>query len=143
RASWVHRASWVPRAWYFVDTSGSGTSSLVGTKPKHQKPGTTSTRYPPGTRHQEPGTTHHTPIRDEAPGTRHPDASLRTTVHRPRFIARSILSSSAMVGTQLAALDSGSRPSRIALTNSTSWRSNAATLSSGTSFPSLSVMESR
>src|SRR5262249_39909276 len=59
------------------------------------------------------------------------------------FIARSILSSSAIVGTTLAALDSGSRFSRIALTNSTSWRSNAGTLSSGTSLPSLSVIESR
>src|SRR5262249_18574760 len=34
-----------------------------------------------------------------------------------RFIALSILSRSAMEGTTLAALDSGSRPSRIALTN--------------------------
>ena len=37
-----------------------------------------------------------------------------------RFIALSILSSSAIVGTTLAALDSGSRPSRMAPTNSTS-----------------------
>ena len=37
-----------------------------------------------------------------------------------RLIALSILSRSAIVGTTLAALDSGSRPSRMALTNSTS-----------------------
>ena len=59
------------------------------------------------------------------------------------FIDLSILSSSAIVGRQLAALDSGSRPSRMALVNSTSWRSNAMTPSRGTSRPSLSVMESR
>jgi hypothetical protein len=37
-----------------------------------------------------------------------------------RFMALSILSNNAIVLAQLAALDSGSRPSRMALTNSTS-----------------------
>src|SRR6185436_91833 len=60
-----------------------------------------------------------------------------------RRIALSIWSSSAIVGRQLSALDSGTRPSRIALVNSTSCRSNAAVPSSGTSFPSLPVIESR
>src|SRR5215831_18786330 len=58
-------------------------------------------------------------------------------------VAFSIWSRSAIVGRQLAALDSGTRPSRIALVNSMSWRSNAGMPSSGTSLPSLSVMESR
>src|SRR5262245_17946820 len=58
-------------------------------------------------------------------------------------IALSIRSSSAIVGRQLAALDSGSRPSRIALVNSTSCRSNAVVPSSDTSLTSLSVIESR
>ena len=61
----------------------------------------------------------------------------------PAFIVLSIRSSNAIVGRQLRALDSGSRPSRMASVNSTSWRSNAATGSSGTSLPSLSVMVSR
>jgi len=38
----------------------------------------------------------------------------------PQFIALSILSNNAIVGTTLAALDSGSRPSRMAPTNSMS-----------------------
>ena len=63
--------------------------------------------------------------------------------HTARLIDFSILSSSAIVGRQPAALDSGSRPSRMAPVNSTSWRSNAATPSRGTSLPSLSVIESR
>jgi len=60
-----------------------------------------------------------------------------------RFIDFSIPSRSAMVGTQLAALDSGSRPSRMAPTNSTSWRSKAVMPSSGTLSLRWSVMESR